>query len=212
MLVRRKGAMNEQIERLLRDRTGIKLDIGCGETKMPGWVGMDYRQLPGVDIVHNVEQFPWPLPDECAILAMTSHLLEHINPHPGDARIQPLVELLLQKNILTQEEVREKIGEYNAQPVFMRLMDEVWRILKYDGEFVNVFPYAGSQGYWQDPTHVNGINEVTFTYFDPLDEVTGGQLYRIYKPKPWKIKYQAFQKNGFMEVALIKRREDESYK
>lgn len=199
------------IDEILSENSGIKLDIGCGANKMPGFVGMDYRPLPGVDIVQNVEQFPWPIPNESVNFAMTSHLLEHLNPHPGDARVQPLVELLLSKNILTKEDVAEKIGEYNAQPVFMRFMDEVWRIMKYDGEFISVFPYAGSQGFWQDPTHINGINEITFTYFDPLDEGTGGQLYRIYKPKPWKIKYQSFQKQGFMEVVLIKRREDPSY-
>jgi len=36
--------------------------------------------VPGVDIVHDIEIFPWPLEDEsCALIAM-SHLVEHIKP------------------------------------------------------------------------------------------------------------------------------------
>ena len=42
---------------------------------------MDIRELPNVDIVHDVEEFPWPLPDECVKAAFASHLVEHINPH-----------------------------------------------------------------------------------------------------------------------------------
>lgn len=66
---------------ILAQNSGIFLDIGCGAHKQPGAVGMDIRPLPGVDIVHDVEEFPWPLPDACVKAAMASHLVEHINPH-----------------------------------------------------------------------------------------------------------------------------------
>ncbi|NIR25694.1 MAG: class I SAM-dependent methyltransferase [Gammaproteobacteria bacterium] len=71
------------IGRLIEENQGIFLDIGCGANKQEGFIGMDMRDLPGVDIVHDVEEFPWPLPDDCARLAMASHLVEHINPHKG---------------------------------------------------------------------------------------------------------------------------------
>jgi len=203
--------MNTKLEQLLKKNSGIKLDIGCGDNKQPGFVGMDYRDLPGVDIVHNVELFPWPLPDESVILSMCSHLVEHLDPHPGDARIAPLIKLLLDKKLVTPEEIKQYVGETDPGPKFMRFLDEVWRVMKYDGEAMFSFPYAGSQGFWQDPTHCNGINEITWTYFDPLEPNTQGQLYRIYKPKPWRIKFSAWQKTGNMEVVLVKRREDPSY-
>lgn len=69
------------IEQLLQERSGIRLDIGCGAHKTPGFVGMDMRPLDGVDIVHDVTVQPWPLPDECALCAVASHLVEHIPPH-----------------------------------------------------------------------------------------------------------------------------------
>lgn len=155
---------------------GIKLDLGCGAAKQNGFVGLDNRKLPGVDIVQNLEKFPWPLPDECASLAIASHLVEHINPHGG---------------------------------VFIRFMDEVWRVLKYGGQFMISTPYAGSSGYWQDPTHCNGCNEITWAYFDPIE--VNGVLYKIYKPKPWKITFSSWSQNGNMEIVLKKRKEDPSY-
>ena len=71
-------------------------------------------------------------------------------------------------------------------------------------------PYAGSQGYFQDPTHCNPCNEVTWAYFDPLDR---SGLWGIYKPKPWKIIADSlsWNVNGNMEVVLEKRLIDKSY-
>jgi predicted SAM-dependent methyltransferase len=58
----------------------IHLDVGCGSNKQRGFMGMDRRDLPGVDIVHDAEVFPWPLDDEsCAVIVM-SHFIEHVKP------------------------------------------------------------------------------------------------------------------------------------
>lgn len=60
---------------------GLRLDIGCGANKQAGWFGIDMQPLPGVDLVHDIMVYPWPLPDECALTAVASHLVEHIPPH-----------------------------------------------------------------------------------------------------------------------------------
>ena len=58
----------------------LNLDIGCGENCQNGFVGMDKRELPGIEIVHDIEVFPWPVKDgECSVIMM-SHLVEHIKP------------------------------------------------------------------------------------------------------------------------------------
>lgn len=58
----------------------LNVDVGCGANCQPGFVGMDKRKLDGVEIVHDVEEFPWPLEDgSCSVLVM-SHLVEHIKP------------------------------------------------------------------------------------------------------------------------------------
>jgi SAM-dependent methyltransferase len=203
--------MDKRIKRLLKSTPIVKLDIGCGQNKNPGFIGIDYEAYPGVDIVHDVELFPWPLPDACADIAVTSHLLEHLNPHSGDARIVPLIQLLTEKHLITPEEITEYIGELNPGPRFLRFMNEVWRVLKPGAQFASVFPYAGSPGFWQDPTHINGINNMTFWYFDPEEKHVGSALYAFYKPKPWKIVRQLGQKGGNLEVILEKREEKPEY-
>jgi SAM-dependent methyltransferase len=59
---------------------GILLDLGCGPNKQKGFVGLDKRKMDGVDIVHDLEKFPYPLEDECAIQVLCSHIIEHIKP------------------------------------------------------------------------------------------------------------------------------------
>ena len=72
---------DKTIERLINDRGGIQLDIGCGRARQPDWVGMDIQDLPNVDIVHDWNDIPWPLPDESCVRAMASHVIEHVPPH-----------------------------------------------------------------------------------------------------------------------------------
>jgi len=65
---------------MFEGKTGILLDIGCGENCQPNWVGMDIRPCKGVSIVHDVQSFPWPIPDNVVFQALCSHLWEHIEP------------------------------------------------------------------------------------------------------------------------------------
>lgn len=157
---------------------GVKVDLGCGNKKVPGFLGIDRQDLPGVDIIQELEEYPWVLPDECADMVVASHLLEHINPANGG---------------------------------FLRFMDEIWRILRPGGTLLIVTPYAGSIGYWADPTHINGITENTWLYFDPLEANGQGGFYRLYCPKPWKIVSSTWSMEGNLEAALEKRAEDPSY-
>ncbi len=199
------------IQELIEKRT-ISLDIGCGGNKQPGFIGMDIRPLEGVDIVHDIEKFPYPLPDECCALVMASHLMEHINPHAGDNRTTNLIRLLLDRGLITPADVKDYIGEIDPGPIFMRLMDEVWRILRVGGRFMMEFPYAGSQPFWQDPTHINGITEFTLAYFDPEEPKNQpGLLYHIYEPRPWKVVYHKCGNWRFMNVVLEKRADHPEY-
>jgi len=60
-------------------RGGISLDIGCGPAKVNGFIGMDIRDLPGIDIVHDLNLTPWPIQDESVDLIVASHVIEHVN-------------------------------------------------------------------------------------------------------------------------------------
>lgn len=58
------------------------LDVGCGDRKAPGAVGLDCRALPGVDIVCNLDAHPWPLPDAAFDVIICSHIIEHVADVP----------------------------------------------------------------------------------------------------------------------------------
>jgi SAM-dependent methyltransferase len=149
------------------------VDIGCGGNKQgKDWFGIDYRKMPGVDLVQDLESFPWAVPSESFNTAIANHVIEHINPSHG---------------------------------IFISFMNEAWRILKEDGEFLIGAPYATSVGMFRDPTHCNFINEETWSYFDPEDQLYQGQLYGIYSPLPWRIKINTWHTTGNIEVVLVKR-------
>lgn len=147
---------------------GIYLDVGCGENKQKGFVGLDIRPLPGVDIVWDMEKTPYPIEPDTCLSILASHVVEHINP---------------------------------ARFGFVNVMNEWWRIMKPFGRLMIVVPYAGSYGYWQDPTHCNPCNEATFAYFDPVNP---SGLYTVYYPKPWRIVKNAWHINGTLEVIMMK--------
>lgn len=146
-------------------KKGILLDVGCRDRKETNWLGIDWKLHPGVDIVHDLEKFPYPLPDDSCITIKAAYVAEHISPK-----------------------------------LFFSWMDEMWRMLKPDGQLVMSAPYAGSVGYWGDPTHINGITEITFQHFDP-----DLPLYASYSPRPWRIEHAAWQVNGNIEAILRKR-------
>jgi ubiquinone/menaquinone biosynthesis C-methylase UbiE len=55
-----------------------KLNLGCGADIKEGYINLDFMKLPGVDIVHNINQFPWPFKDNEFDLVFASHVLEHV--------------------------------------------------------------------------------------------------------------------------------------
>jgi SAM-dependent methyltransferase len=61
----------------------VILDLGCGAKKVPGAFGVDGVSLPGVDLAHDLEATPYPLPENCADQIYLNHVLEHFeNPMP----------------------------------------------------------------------------------------------------------------------------------
>ena len=71
----RSPSSNGRVAELLASKSGIQLDLGGGANPQRGFINMDKRELPEVDIIHDLEAFPWPLPDECAMRIIASHLV-----------------------------------------------------------------------------------------------------------------------------------------
>jgi len=59
-----------------------KLNIGCGTDIRDGWINMDIAALPGVDMVHNIENLPLPFEDNSFDEVLCQDILEHVEYIP----------------------------------------------------------------------------------------------------------------------------------
>ena len=55
----------------------MKLDLGCGQSKKQGFLGLDKIRMPGVDIVCDLENEKIPLNDDSVEEIHSMHFLEH---------------------------------------------------------------------------------------------------------------------------------------
>lgn len=94
------------------------------------------------------------------------------------------------------------VWEHLSPTKTLAVANEIWRVLEEGGQWWIVMPYGWSYGYLQDPTHQNPAVEATWEYFCPEFP-----LYRVYKPKPWKMLRREWQLFGNMEVILSKIKE-----
>ena len=53
------------------------LDLGCGSLKVEGAVGLDNVSIPGVDIVHDLLDIPYPIKNESFEKIYLRHVIEH---------------------------------------------------------------------------------------------------------------------------------------
>lgn len=153
-------------DKVLRKR-GILLDLGNRFPKEKNWLRIAGARGEDVDVIHDLEAFPYPLPDGACLTIKAAHVAEHIPPK-----------------------------------LFFKWMDEMWRMLKIEGQLVMSCPYAGSIGHYSDPTHVTAINEVTFQFLDP-----SFPAYTLYRPKPWDIQHASWAINKDLEAVLRKRKQ-----
>ena len=55
------------------------LDVGCGQCKFKGSVGIDMQPLDGVDVVHDLNSFPWPFKENYFDRVIFKHSLAHLD-------------------------------------------------------------------------------------------------------------------------------------
>jgi SAM-dependent methyltransferase len=56
-----------------------KLNLGCGFDIQPGWINLDRASLPGVDVVHDLENLPLPFADGSLDYVLAKDVLEHVD-------------------------------------------------------------------------------------------------------------------------------------
>ncbi len=67
----------------------IKLNLGCGQRRLPGFVGVDNNpNAAATDVVHDLDCFPYPFADSSVAEVVMNHSMEHL-----DNPIKVLIEL-----------------------------------------------------------------------------------------------------------------------
>lgn len=60
----------------------MKLNLGCGQQHMEGYVNVDREPSMRPDLVMDMEQFPWPFESDSVDEVVASHVLEHVGAEP----------------------------------------------------------------------------------------------------------------------------------
>ena len=61
---------------------GLRICLGSGDRPIEGHVNVDARDdAQGVDVVHDLNAYPWPFESNCADHIVMEHCLEHLDDH-----------------------------------------------------------------------------------------------------------------------------------
>lgn len=59
-----------------------KLNMGCGKDVRQGYVNLDMTKFPGVDVVHDLDSFPYPFKANTFDYVLCDNVLEHLDNIP----------------------------------------------------------------------------------------------------------------------------------
>lgn len=71
--------LNPDVRRHIATGTGLRLNLGSGERRLPGYVNVDCVPLAGVDILADLNEPFAELPDNSVDAVYARHTLEHID-------------------------------------------------------------------------------------------------------------------------------------
>lgn len=54
------------------------LDVGCGDNKYEGSIGLDYNPRTGADVIHDLRVTPYPFADDEFDMVVAHHVVEHV--------------------------------------------------------------------------------------------------------------------------------------
>ena len=116
----------------------LKINLGAGEDQKLGFINVDLVDLPGIDCVHNLMEFPYPFESDSANEIHAVDVVEHLANYTPDNR-----------------------------PSVIAFVEECHRILKTGGVLYIQTPGWKADFLWIDPTHVRGFDIQSFDFFDP---------------------------------------------
>ena len=156
------------------------LNLGCGNIPLPRarpahhalvdeviyaypeWTNIDRNAAPGVNMVADIFEYPWKLPDNGFDGALLAHIVEHI-PHE--------IKLLHARTVSNEQDNSEAVWINKQRLRLSKLQNgwfafwsELYRVLTPGAIAHVVSPYGMTMGGITDPTHTRYITEGTFTH------------------------------------------------
>lgn len=129
------AALNNFMEE--HENDPVKINLGAGTDNDPSWINVDMIKLEGIDVVHNLINFPYPFEDGEADEIKAVDVIEHLPPYIGEAH------------------------------GVVKFLEECHRILKPGGTLFIQTPGWKADFLWIDPTHVRGFDIQSMDFFDP---------------------------------------------
>ena len=145
----------------MRQTVPSKISLGAGleiEPKEEGWVNVDLVPLDGIDIVHNLTNFPYPFEANSTDYIKAKDLVEHLDNY--------VYTVERNVNFGTGYDDREFLISA-GKPTIIAFIEECYRILKPGGVLWIQTPGWDADFLWIDPTHVRGYDIRSFDFFDP---------------------------------------------
>lgn len=143
------------------------LDLGCGNKKRSGAIGVDFNNRTEADIIHDLNNFPYPLEDRLFDEIYLDNTLEHLDD-------------------------------------VIRVMEEVYRILKPGGCVKVIVPYFRSLWAYIDPTHKHFFTVNSFAYFDPDHIICTRYDYSLARFKVEKIVFNESLVNRWTKKIVLR--------
>lgn len=141
-----------------KKETLIKLDLGCGQNKKEGFLGVDIVKTDHADFQQDLFEFPWQWKDNSVDEIFASHFFEHV---PQDKRFRFMDECW---------RILRPCGCVKECPTVMTpggLCST--QCPEPGGQCMFITPYWSSMRSVQDPTHMwPPICDATYLYFNKL--------------------------------------------
>lgn len=135
---KRDQEFSDRVEAEATVATAIKISLGAGTEPEDGYVNVDIVPLEGIQVVHNLMQYPWPFETASASFIKAKDIIEHMATHLPDGRSS-----------------------------LIAFIEECHRILQTGGTLWVQTPSWDADFLWIDPTHVRGYDIRSFDFFDP---------------------------------------------
>ena len=56
-----------------------KLNLGCGKKIKQGYINLDNKFFRGVDVIHDLDKYPYPFKDDYFDYVLCDNVLEHLD-------------------------------------------------------------------------------------------------------------------------------------